>query len=113
MRAPADGTGEAPGEELHHRSRGSRQVSATPGGKPQALSSKPKNQTLFAGREMTSSWLTLIGTGEDGRLAPGGGDVLARADIVYGGTRHLEMAGPLKAEKEKLAQPVLIRLWGS
>ncbi|MCX2724221.1 hypothetical protein [Roseibium salinum] len=42
MRAPADGTGEAPGEELHHRSRGSRQVSATPGGKPQALSSKPK-----------------------------------------------------------------------
>ncbi|MCX2724222.1 precorrin-6y C5,15-methyltransferase (decarboxylating) subunit CbiE [Roseibium salinum] len=54
---------------------------------------------------MTSSWLTLIGTGEDGRLAPGGGDVLARADIVYGGTRHLEMAGPLKAEKRNWPSP--------
>lgn len=42
MRAPADGAGETPGEELHHRSRGRRQVSATPGGKPQALSAKPK-----------------------------------------------------------------------
>ncbi len=40
---------------------------------------------------MTSStdkrpWLTLVGLGEDGVLAPGGAEALAGADIVYGGT---------------------------
>ncbi|MBN9668770.1 precorrin-6y C5,15-methyltransferase (decarboxylating) subunit CbiE [Roseibium aggregatum] len=54
---------------------------------------------------MTAPWLTLIGIGEDGVLAPGGADCLARADIVYGGARHLTLAGDLQAEKRPWPSP--------
>ncbi|PVB60659.1 precorrin-6y C5,15-methyltransferase (decarboxylating) subunit CbiE [Labrenzia sp. 011] len=54
---------------------------------------------------MTFPWLTLIGIGEDGGLAPGGAHALSSADIVYGGTRHLDLAGPLKAEKRPWPSP--------
>ncbi|WP_299809928.1 precorrin-6y C5,15-methyltransferase (decarboxylating) subunit CbiE [uncultured Roseibium sp.] len=54
---------------------------------------------------MSSPWLTLIGIGEDGVPAPGGAEALSSADIVYGGTRHLELAGPLKAEKRAWPSP--------
>lgn len=54
---------------------------------------------------MRSPWLTLIGTGEDGVLAPGGQDALACADIVYGGARHLALAGSLSAEKRTWPSP--------
>jgi len=47
---------------------------------------------------MTSPWLTLVGIGEDGALAPGGREALERAEIVYGGERHLTLAGTLSAE---------------
>jgi precorrin-6Y C5,15-methyltransferase (decarboxylating) len=57
---------------------------------------------------MTSAanpWLTLIGIGEDGTLAPGGAEALRQAEIVYGGTRHLELAGPVCAEKRTWPSP--------
>jgi len=54
---------------------------------------------------MTPPWLTLIGIGEDGVLAPGGADCLARAEIVYGGARHLALAGDLQAEKRSWPSP--------
>ncbi|POF34328.1 precorrin-6y C5,15-methyltransferase (decarboxylating) subunit CbiE [Roseibium marinum] len=54
---------------------------------------------------MSFPWLTLIGIAEDGMPAPGGADALSSADIVYGGARHLELAGPLKAEKRPWPSP--------
>jgi len=54
---------------------------------------------------MTAPWLTLIGIGEDGVLAPGGVDALAQAGIVYGGARHLELAGDIAAEKRTWPSP--------
>ncbi|MEL7525743.1 MAG: precorrin-6y C5,15-methyltransferase (decarboxylating) subunit CbiE [Pseudomonadota bacterium] len=54
---------------------------------------------------MSSPWLTLIGIGEDGVLAPGGRDALNSADIVYGGARHLALAGDLPAEKRAWPSP--------
>jgi precorrin-6Y C5,15-methyltransferase (decarboxylating) len=54
---------------------------------------------------MTSPWLTLIGIGEDGIMAPGGRDAFNNADIVYGGTRHLELAGETRAEKKSWPSP--------
>lgn len=54
---------------------------------------------------MSAPWLTLVGIGEDGVLAPGGADALAHAEIVYGGTRHLELAGEITAEKRTWPSP--------
>ncbi|WP_420335521.1 precorrin-6y C5,15-methyltransferase (decarboxylating) subunit CbiE [Roseibium sp.] len=54
---------------------------------------------------MSLPWLTLVGIGEDGVLAPGGHEALARADIVYGGARHLALAGDLTAEKRTWPSP--------
>lgn len=54
---------------------------------------------------MTLPWLTLVGISEDGTLAPGGAEALGRADIVYGGTRHLELAGSGPAEKRSWPSP--------
>ncbi|WP_428643032.1 precorrin-6y C5,15-methyltransferase (decarboxylating) subunit CbiE [Roseibium sp.] len=50
-------------------------------------------------------WLTLVGIGEDGVLAPGSAEALSRADIVYGGARHLELAGAFSAEKRTWPSP--------
>lgn len=54
---------------------------------------------------MTASWLTLIGMGEDGVLAPGGRDCLEHAEVVYGGARHLELAGEFPGEKRTWPSP--------
>jgi precorrin-6B C5,15-methyltransferase / cobalt-precorrin-6B C5,C15-methyltransferase len=54
---------------------------------------------------MTSPWLTLIGIGEDGALAPGGREALTHADIVFGGKRHLELAGTTDSEKRAWPSP--------
>ncbi|WP_434053730.1 MAG: precorrin-6y C5,15-methyltransferase (decarboxylating) subunit CbiE [Roseibium sp.] len=54
---------------------------------------------------MTSPWLTLVGIGEDGSLAPGGQDALKCADIVYGGARHLALTGELSAEQRTWPSP--------
>jgi precorrin-6Y C5,15-methyltransferase (decarboxylating) len=59
-------------------------------------------------REPVSSqaWLTLVGIGEDGRagLSPAAAAALDTAACIYGGRRHIELAGPLRAE---------VRLWPS
>ena len=54
---------------------------------------------------MTRPWLTLVGIGEDGTLAPGGQDALAQAEIIYGGARHLNLAGALDGEKRPWPSP--------
>ncbi|WP_269583978.1 precorrin-6y C5,15-methyltransferase (decarboxylating) subunit CbiE [Roseibium sp. Sym1] len=54
---------------------------------------------------MSAPWLTLVGIGEDGVLAPGGADALAQAEIVYGGARHLELAGDIPGEKRPWPSP--------
>ncbi|MGH6835988.1 MAG: precorrin-6y C5,15-methyltransferase (decarboxylating) subunit CbiE, partial [Methylocella sp.] len=45
-------------------------------------------------------WLSLIGIGEDGieALSPAARTILAQAQLVVGGVRHLALAGPLTAE---------------
>ena len=45
---------------------------------------------------MTTPWLTIIGIGEDGLygLSPAARAALANAEMVFGGARHLELAGP-------------------
>lgn len=45
---------------------------------------------------MSTPWLTIIGIGEDGLygLSPAARAALAGAEIVFGGARHLELAGP-------------------
>lgn len=42
---------------------------------------------------MTSPWLTLIGIGEDGALPMAAAAALAAAEAVFGGPRHLALAG--------------------
>jgi len=54
---------------------------------------------------MSSPWLTLIGIGDNGVLAPGGAEALARAETVYGGARHLDLAGATAAEKRPWPSP--------
>ena len=42
-------------------------------------------------------WLSIVGIGEDGiaGLSPVAQDLIARAEIVFGGERHLRLAAPL------------------
>ena len=42
-------------------------------------------------------WLSVVGIGEDGRggLSPAAARALDAARVVYGGRRHLALAGPL------------------
>ena len=42
-------------------------------------------------------WLSIVGIGEDGvaGLSPGARDLIANAEIVFGGARHLALAAPL------------------
>lgn len=42
---------------------------------------------------MTLPWLTLIGIGEDGALPPAARAALDAAEVVFGGPRHLALAG--------------------
>ncbi len=43
-------------------------------------------------------WLAVVGIGEDGieGLTPAAQRLIAQADFVIGGRRHLALAGPLK-----------------
>jgi len=49
---------------------------------------------------LCEKWLSLIGIGEDGieALSPAARTLLAQADLVVGGARHLALAGSLAAE---------------
>ncbi|WP_446720957.1 precorrin-6y C5,15-methyltransferase (decarboxylating) subunit CbiE [Methylobacterium sp. 092160098-2] len=61
---------------------------------PEALSSLP--------------WLSIVGIGEDGRagLTPAAAAALDAAGVVYGGRRHLALAGPLDAETRPWPSPI-------
>lgn len=57
---------------------------------------------------MPEAWLTIIGIGEDGLygLSPAARAALAGAEIVFGGTRHLELAAPaIKGEQHPWQTP--------
>ncbi|MCJ2071607.1 precorrin-6y C5,15-methyltransferase (decarboxylating) subunit CbiE [Methylobacterium sp. J-030] len=64
----------------------------------EVLSSRPE-----AGR-----WLSIIGIGEDGRsgLIPAAAEALDSARVVYGGRRHLTLAGALAAETRSWPSPI-------
>ena len=53
-------------------------------------------------------WLGLVGIGEDGLegLTPAARRLIAQADFVVGGKRHLALAGPLKAETMTWPSPI-------
>lgn len=53
-------------------------------------------------------WLSLIGIGEDGAagLIPAARQKLQQASFVVGGPRHLELAGPLKAQTLAWPSPI-------
>ncbi len=53
-------------------------------------------------------WLSLIGIGEDGidAIAPAARKMLAQAQLVVGGARHLALAGPLAAETMTWPSPI-------
>ncbi|WP_411903549.1 precorrin-6y C5,15-methyltransferase (decarboxylating) subunit CbiE [Methylorubrum thiocyanatum] len=55
-----------------------------------------------------SPWLAVVGIGEDGRagLSPAAAAVLDAAEFVYGGRRHLALAGPLTAETRPWPSPI-------
>ncbi|MFC6788564.1 precorrin-6y C5,15-methyltransferase (decarboxylating) subunit CbiE [Methylobacterium komagatae] len=61
------------------------------------------------GEPMSSRrWLTIVGIGEDGRagLSPTATAALDAAEVVYGGRRHFELAGPLTAETRSWPSPI-------
>src|ERR1700723_1645492 len=53
-------------------------------------------------------WLGLVGIGEDGidGLVPAARQLIAQAEFVVGGKRHLALAGPLKAETMTWPSPI-------
>ncbi|PTW62667.1 precorrin-6Y C5,15-methyltransferase (decarboxylating) [Breoghania corrubedonensis] len=57
---------------------------------------------------MTAPWLTVIGLGEDGvdGVSAVARRLLADAEIVYGGRRHLDLAGSVSAEKRPWPSPL-------
>ena len=53
-------------------------------------------------------WLGLVGIGEDGidGLVPAARRLIAQADFIVGGKRHLALAGSLKAETMVWPSPI-------
>ncbi|KQP61204.1 MULTISPECIES: bifunctional cobalt-precorrin-7 (C(5))-methyltransferase/cobalt-precorrin-6B (C(15))-methyltransferase [unclassified Methylobacterium] len=53
-------------------------------------------------------WLAIVGIGEDGHagLHPAARAALDRAEVVYGGTRHLDLAAPLTGEGRPWPRPI-------
>lgn len=56
----------------------------------------------------STPWLSIVGIGEDGRagLTPAAAAALDDARVVYGGRRHLALAGPLGAETRSWPSPI-------
>jgi precorrin-6B C5,15-methyltransferase / cobalt-precorrin-6B C5,C15-methyltransferase len=56
----------------------------------------------------SEKWLSLIGIGEDGidALSPAAQKLLAQAQLVVGGARHLTLAGPLAAKTMSWPSPI-------
>lgn len=69
------------------------------------MSSKPEPESRDAARPRP--WLTILGIGEDGRagLSPAALAALDAAEFVFGGERHLALAGPLRAETSPWPNP--------
>ncbi len=69
------------------------------------MSSKPEPESRDAARPRP--WLTILGIGEDGRagLSPAALAALDAAEFVFGGERHLALAGPLRAETSSWPSP--------
>ncbi|MCJ2133964.1 precorrin-6y C5,15-methyltransferase (decarboxylating) subunit CbiE [Methylobacterium sp. J-026] len=67
------------------------------------MSADPLSSRPGAGR-----WLSIVGIGEDGRagLAPPAAAALEGARMVYGGRRHLALAGSLDAEMRSWPSPI-------
>ena len=67
------------------------------------MSAEPLSSRPAPGR-----WLSIVGIGEDGRagLAPAAAAALAGARVVYGGRRHLALAGSLDAEARSWPSPI-------
>jgi precorrin-6Y C5,15-methyltransferase (decarboxylating) len=59
-------------------------------------------------RTSPAPWLSIVGIGEDGRagLAPAAAAALDAARVVYGGRRHLALAGPLDADMRPWPSPI-------
>jgi precorrin-6Y C5,15-methyltransferase (decarboxylating) len=57
----------------------------------------PRPSPLPSETAATQRWLSIVGIGEDGAdgLSPVARGLVAAAEIVFGGRRHLELAGPL------------------
>lgn len=53
-------------------------------------------------------WLAIVGIGEDGpeSLSPAARRLIAQAELVVGGGRHLELAGPLAGETLRWPSPL-------
>ncbi|MBO6754776.1 MAG: precorrin-6y C5,15-methyltransferase (decarboxylating) subunit CbiE [Roseibium sp.] len=51
-------------------------------------------------------WLTLIGIGEDGGLAPAARHALVSADIVYGSSRHFGLVDAFPGERRAWPSPI-------
>jgi precorrin-6Y C5,15-methyltransferase (decarboxylating) len=53
-------------------------------------------------------WLAIVGIGEDGLdgLTPAAQELIAQAEFVVGGKRHLALAGPLAAETMNWPSPI-------
>lgn len=62
----------------------------------------------MTGDALSMPWLTIVGIGEDGRagLNPAACAALDGAGLVYGGRRHLALAGPLAAEARTWPSPI-------
>jgi len=62
----------------------------------------------LSSRDGPGRWLSIIGIGEDGRsgLAPAAAAALDAAQVVYGGSRHFALAGPLQAEGRPWPRPI-------
>ncbi|MCJ2090498.1 precorrin-6y C5,15-methyltransferase (decarboxylating) subunit CbiE [Methylobacterium sp. E-005] len=62
----------------------------------------------LSSRDAPGRWLSIIGIGEDGRsgLAPAAAAALDAAQVVYGGSRHFALAGPLQAEGRPWPRPI-------
>ncbi|WP_238194494.1 precorrin-6y C5,15-methyltransferase (decarboxylating) subunit CbiE [Methylobacterium tardum] len=62
----------------------------------------------LSSRTSPAPWLSIVGIGEDGRagLAPAAAAALDAARVVYGGRRHLALAGPLDADMRPWPSPI-------
>ncbi len=57
---------------------------------------------------MSGRWLSLIGIGEDGAIAPSARALIDAATSIFGGARHLDLLGSVSAQKLRWPSPFSI-----